>query len=270
MGAKGMPRALGAFGGARARAAETSALNRTIEDQAKQIAHLEQLLGELIAQTQGSSLLPPSELRLHVGARTSAANFWRQGRDSSRRVLEVFGREPDGQILDWGCGSGRTLQWLLAEPGWRAAYRGCDVDRRAVSWLRKHGFEGVKICNDDPPLPYPDGAFAGLFCFSVLTHIHPERHGAWLREIRRVLRVGSKAYLTFGGPSRLDEASAPVETRRAFEANGWCFIEHEGHYKSAALVSRAFMLERLEGLFAVESYRERGYHQMDELIVRAI
>jgi len=247
-------------------------LERTVQDQKKQIVWLERLVTELLVEQRGYCLMPPPRLRLHVGARDSAANFWNQGRQSSARVIEVFGTDPDGLVLDWGCGSGRTLYWLHAHEGWRRAYRGCDVDQEAIVWLRKHQrIKAVSLCRDEPPLPYEDGQFSGLFCFSVLTHIHPLRHADWYREIHRVLKPGGRAYLTVNGDGRAsDPQSFTAPEREAFARQGWLWAEREGHYKGAAVAGRAFTLKALEGLFEVEQYRPFGYHNMDDLIVRRL
>ena len=249
---------------------QIAALNRTVFDQAKQIAWLERLVTDLLVEYRGSSLMPPERLRMHVGARDSAANFWNQGRESSSRVLEVFGAAPDGPVLDWGCGSGRTLYWLYGHDAWREGYRGCDVDAEAIAWLRKQKIGAkVQVCGDAPPLPYADGVFAGLFGFSVLTHIHPEHHGDWMREIHRVLRPGGRAYLTVNGASRMADARAFSALSRAlFERQGWFFETHDGHYKSAAIVSREHLTAATQGLFEIEQYRAAGYHEHDDLILR--
>ena len=247
-------------------------LNRTVFDQAKQIAWLERLVTDLLVEYRGSSLMPPQHLRMHVGARDSAANFWNQGRESSRRVLEVFGEAPGGPVLDWGCGSGRTLYWLFGHEAWREAYRGCDVDAEAIAWLNKQKTGAqVKVCGDGPPLPYGDGELVGLFGFSVLTHVHPARHGDWLREFHRVLKPGGRAYLTVNGESRLTDKRAFSNSSRAtFAKQGWFFETHEGHYKSAAIVSRTHLISATRGLFEVEQYREAGYHEHDDLILRKL
>jgi SAM-dependent methyltransferase len=249
---------------------ERAELERQVRDQAKQIAQLERLVGELLTEQRGHVIMPPQELRLHVGARDSAANFWNQGRDSSRRVIDLFGEAPDGLVLDWGCGSGRTLYWLYAHEGWRRSYRGCDVDAKAISWLiKRHQIDSVARCKDLPPLPYADETFAGLFSFSVLTHIHPDRHEAWFAEIRRVLKPGARACLTLNGESRMADPTAFAEReRKGFQQSGVSYVAHEGHYKDAAVVSQAITVERLTRLFEVESYRPAGYHELDEVIVR--
>jgi SAM-dependent methyltransferase len=247
-------------------------LDRTVQDQKKQIVWLERLVTELLVEQRGHCLMPPPHLRLHVGARESAANFWNQGRHSSARVIEVFGTDPEGLVLDWGCGSGRTLYWLYAYEGWKRAYRGCDVDEEAIGWLRKsQRIKPVAVCRDDPPLPYGDGVFSGLFCFSVLTHIHPLKHGAWYREIHRVLKPGGRAYLTLNGEGRADDPrSFTPSEREAFARQGWLWAERDGHYKGAAVAGRDFTLKALEGLFEIEQHRPFGYHNMDELIVRRL
>ena len=254
------------------RKAEIAALNRTVRNQAKQIAWLQKLVTELLMESRGAVLMPPAHLRLHVGAQDSAANFWNQGRLSSSRVLEVFGEAPEGPVLDWGCGSGRTLYWLYGHEAWRKAYRGCDVDAEAIAWLRKKmAGKAVKVSGDTPPLPYGDGEFAGLFGFSVLTHIHPERHGDWLREIHRVLRRGGRAYLTVNGDARMTDARAFSDLSRAtFARQGWYYETHEGHYKDASIVSRDYLLAAAEGLFEVEEYRPEGYHEHDDMILRKL
>lgn len=214
--------------------------------------------------------LPPEHLRMHVGAKPSTANFMAQGANSSERVLEIFGEQPSGPILDWGCGSGRTLRWLQHYPGWRQNYHGCDVDAEAIEWLRQNGQSNLAVCNDDPPLPYPDQTFDGLFAFSVLTHIHPAKHRNWYVELRRVLKPGGRAYLTTQGPHVVQTLAAhlPEGTAEEFSEKGFAYVPFEGHYKDAALVSEGFTRPALEGLFTVEDYRVTGYQNMDAFLVR--
>jgi SAM-dependent methyltransferase len=214
--------------------------------------------------------LPPEYLRLHVGAKTSAANFMAQGANSSERVLEIFGEKPTGPILDWGCGSGRTLRWLRYFPEWRENYHGCDVDSEAIEWLRQHGQSNLAVCNDDPPLPYADQTFDGVFAFSVLTHIHPDKHRDWYAELRRVLKPGGRAYLTTQGRHVVQTLAAqlPEGTREEFFEKGFVYLKFEGHYKDAALVTEDFTRGALEGLFTVEDYKVTGYQNMDAFLVR--
>ncbi|MFN2499546.1 MAG: methyltransferase domain-containing protein [Pyrinomonadaceae bacterium] len=124
-----------------------------INELRRELDQLAQVVTSLTQRYQNSLPLPPEELRLHVGMRTSAANFLAQGSNSSERVLEVFGQSPQKPMLDWGCGSGRTLRWLMAYPAWLEQYHGCDVDTAAIAWLKENGVDRVAVCNDNPPLP---------------------------------------------------------------------------------------------------------------------
>ena len=187
------------------------------------------------------------------------------------RVIEVFGLEPDGPILDWGCGSGRTLHWLHAHPAWRDAWRGCDVDAKAIRWLKSKGFDAqAEVCPDLPPLPYPDAAFAGLYSFSVLTHIHPERHRAWYGELARILRPGARAHLTVqgDGPVLAEGKGYHGVELDLLRRQGWLWAERPGHHKNAAVVGEAFTRSALDGLFEIERYSPGGYARLDEIIVR--
>jgi SAM-dependent methyltransferase len=233
--------------------------------------HTECLIGALV-QSSLTALdeLPPENLRLHVGTISSAANFLAQGYNSARRVVEVFGIHPKQRFLDWGCGSGRTLNWLLPQGTWRDVWHGCDVDEEAITWLHQQGISSAARCKNFPPLPYPDDYFEGLYSFSVLTHIHPEQHRAWYKELNRILRPGSIALLTTQGDAIV--ASNRIGDRIAIEQYkvlGWCEVKQSGHYKNASLVSPGFTLESLKGYFDVLEYKVGGYQElMDQLLVR--
>jgi SAM-dependent methyltransferase len=215
----------------------------------------------------GNVPLPNEALRMRVGARATRANFLAQGANSSERVIATFGIEPDGPVLDWGCGSGRTWRWLQIFPAWRAVYHGCDVDREAVQWLNDRGVSTARVCDDQPPLPWPDGFFKDVFAFSVLTHIPPLRHRVWYEEIRRVLQPGGRALLTTHGRDVVASIPPSAEVHRSFEENGHAYVVHEGHYKDASLVSEAFTRTALTGLFDLISYQTSGYQNMDIFLV---
>ncbi len=242
-------------------------LQRKLEERSREVRALEKVARSLLDE-RGALPLPPPELRVHVGRIDTAANFWGQGYDSSRRVLEVFGDDPGGPVLDWGCGSGRTLSWLRGVGTWDRWYQGCDVDGQAIEWLRQQGVGSVAVCGDEPPLPYAPESLAGLFCFSVLTHIPPARHAGWYAEMRRVLRPGARACITVNGDGHAQTAHFNEKERRKYAARGWAWFERDGHYKNVAIVTRPFTLAALGDGFEIEQYREGGYHGMDELIVR--
>ena len=221
----------------------------------------------LLDRHYGGWPLPPPELRRRVGADDTALEFWAKGIASSEVVLDLFGAEPAGPVLDWGCGCGRTRLWLEPHEAWRARYHGCDVDADAVGWLRdERHVANVTVSGELPPLPYDDATFAGLVGFSVLTHIPPERHRAWYEEIRRVLRPGGRAFVTtLGGAWALSRATPAGPAQDHVRRHGWAFEEDGrpgcGHHLAA--VTEEFTRAALDGLLQVDSFAPGGYLNQD-------
>jgi SAM-dependent methyltransferase len=263
-----MARTLGAFASGRNLLAEVDQLREKaqrleLQHQRVEVQYM-RVITTLIRRHYLDAAVPPAELRLHVGAQDSVLNFWAKGIGSSDLVLEAFGEEPPGRMLDWGCGSGRTLFWLRAYPGWRANYHGTDVDEAAVAFLEEQGEERVVACKDDPPLPFPDGHFAGIFSFSVLTHIPPENHPGWWQEVRRVLQPGGLALITTD--SRMSDV--PAELAAEFRRSGTAFATGPGHYKHLSRVSEEFTRQAIGTTLTVEEFRPRGYLGQDVILAR--
>ncbi len=228
-------------------------------------AQAEVVIRTLIRRHYAGLDVPPPALRLHVGAVDTVINFWRKGIGTSEDVLATFGEEPDGPILDWGCGSGRTLLFLRGYPAWRELYHGCDVDREAIAWLRAHVEQDVRVCGDLPPLPYDDEAFVGLFGFSVLTHIPPERHAVWYAELARVLRPGGLAYVTLHNTHAIERI--PPAARAEYEKSGRVFVRNPGHYKDATVVDEKFTRAAVGDVLEVEAFcSEQDTYQFPVLL----
>jgi len=236
----------------------------------EELRRAEHIIESIIQRHYQGISIPPPDLRLHVGMRDSKLNFWEKGIHSSSHVLKIFGANPNGPILDWGCGSGRTWLWLLTYPRWSEFYYGCDVDYEAIVWLQAHGCKNVVTCKDMPPLPYPDGFFCGTYAFSVLTHIHPNLHRSWYRELHRILSPGGTAYLTQHGASTVNRRGVPKSTSEQFATNNWAWRAHEGHYKSASMVGEHFTRQSIEGLFTVEQFNDRGYLIQDSYLLHKL
>jgi SAM-dependent methyltransferase len=222
-------------------------------------------LTALISKELGPFPIPPVHLRMHVGLRSQASNWLGQGRASSKKVRELFGASPTAPVLDWGCGSGRTLWWLMRDPAWAEHYRGGDVDAEAIAWLRKAGVTTVTHITDR--LPYENGSMAGVFSFSVLTHIHPLDFPRWLSELARVTAPGGRVYLTFNGEAAL-QATNDGTLLAAYSARGWAWREHEGHFKSAAYVAGDHMMAECCRFFEVSEIRSKDYAMMDAILCK--
>jgi len=92
--------------------------------------------------------------------------------------------DPSGDLLDVGCGTGGYAAGL-AELGWNVT--GVDVSE---DMLRRARAKGVHVIRADASgLPFGDAQFDAAV--SMFTHTDIEDFAAVVREVARVLRVGS-------------------------------------------------------------------------------
>jgi SAM-dependent methyltransferase len=154
--------------------------------------------------------LPPRRLQEAVGA-----GDYRAVGDSFRDLfVELGGLEPDDDVLDVGCGSGRMAyalkDWL------RGSYEGFDVVPEAVDWCRREiaprhprfRFQVADIRSErynprgtfeaaDYRFPYADDSFHFAFATSVFTHLARPAVANYLAELARVLRPGGRLFATY-------------------------------------------------------------------------
>ena len=93
----------------------------------------------------------------------------------------------DRRVLDFGCGAGRFLRYLL-EHATVGQLEGCDIDERCVAWLSAHlpAPHEVFRCEERPPLARPDGHYRLIYATSVFSHL-AGTWAEWLSELHRLL-----------------------------------------------------------------------------------
>ena len=128
-------------------------------------------------------------------------NFWASGlRDwfQIRDWCEAHGVGIDS-VLDIGCASGRLLRHLHYQAG-IPTVMGCDINRFHVDWVARNLPPEIAVFQNTsiPSLPLPDASLDCVTAFSVMTHVE-SFDSTWLMELRRILRPGGIAWLTFHG-----------------------------------------------------------------------
>ncbi|WP_266160304.1 class I SAM-dependent methyltransferase [Dyella silvatica] len=113
-------------------------------------------------------------------------------------------RSLDGlRVLDWGCGWGRLARVFLQQEKFTELW-GADIDEDNLAWARENiaanSFVQVPLY---PPTTLPSNHFDLIYALSVMTHLTHDAQEQWLSEIRRVLRPGGCAILTFHGRTAL-------------------------------------------------------------------
>jgi SAM-dependent methyltransferase len=207
--------------------------------------------------------LPPAVLRYRVGESLSIDGFLRTGKACAGHVDEGVRETGTSlkeakRVLDFGCGCGRTLRWLI-ESYPTTQFYGVDVDADAIAWCAKN-LEGSRFANTGPlpPLPFPSGYFDIAYCFSVFTHLDEVLQDIWLKELRRIVRPQGIVILTVHGQKAakiLGQGAATEFARAGFV--------HLRSRKLAGIVpdwyhtswhSEAYIVGRLSALFTDVHY----------------
>lgn len=125
--------------------------------------------------------------RYDILYKNEADFWWFKGR---RILLErILKNIPDKsllKILDTGSCTGYNLH-LLNKYG--KAY-GVDVEKKAVEYCKKRGFERMTLLKNGMKLPFKSNSFDIVTCLDVLEHIKED--GDYLKELSRVLKPKGK------------------------------------------------------------------------------
>ena len=158
--------------------------------------------------------LPPKRLRAGGEHFRGDSEFVASGRNEARWLANQGLLTPVSSLLDFGCGVGRLAIGLLEEGTPLKNYVGVDVRRSVVRWARRRitrgdsrfGFVCVDIGNarynprglpfQEQQLPFGDAAFDIAYSYSVFSHLEIDDSRSALRELRRLVRVGSMVIIT--------------------------------------------------------------------------
>jgi ABC-type polysaccharide/polyol phosphate transport system ATPase subunit/SAM-dependent methyltransferase len=250
-----------------ARLSQSDDLRNELQEAKREILQLSMMTAILRNRHYEEIPLPSDELRLRIGKTASETNFLAQGLTAADRVMKVFGESPPGPMLEFGCGSGRTARWLVPYPGWQANYHGCDPDAEAIAWLTEQSLFPACVCSDDPPLPYSEEMFGGIFALTAFTRLPPEKHQSWYAELRRILAPGGLVFVATLGSSMARPRRGSVAAE--FNASGRAYISR-GPFRSGAFVSIEFTRQAVEGLFTVENCEERSYGRADTYVLKRV
>lgn len=108
------------------------------------------------------------------------------------------------RLLDFGCGSGRTLRHFL-DVADQAEVWGCDIDRRSIEWLEENLCPPLHVfpCDEDPPLEderpgFESASFDLIWAVSVFTHL-ANNPAEWLLDLHRLLKPEGILIASFMG-----------------------------------------------------------------------
>lgn len=219
--------------------------------------------------------LPPPMLRYRVAEDMSAGTFLQVGADSADNLIKLFeiARCPLSsckQVLDFGCGCGRTLRWL-APIFPTVQFWGTDVDREAVEWNTRNILPGRFRTNGEwPPLPFDDREFDAIYAVSVFSHLDEEHQRAWARELSRVIRPGGATVLTLHGLSSAPRVGKTLSASDLQQGIVFCRTRKlesiHPHWYQTAFNSRQVTIDLFGEYFSQVRYEQAGFGYQDAIV----
>lgn len=157
----------------------------------------------------------PSRGAVFTGGTASAVDFVTYGRQQLVLLKKYAGLTAQDNVLDIGCGVGRTAIAFteFLEPA--GSYKGFDVVKKGINWCQSgigkdfsnFEFKHVPLFNDlytqggtaadSFKFPYADNSFDTIFSFSVFTHMGIAEIQNYLKEMNRTRRQNAVCFSTF-------------------------------------------------------------------------
>lgn len=108
-------------------------------------------------------------------------------------VHNLLHTKPLQSILDFGCGTGRSIQHLREYFGQKILYYGCDVSHKSIQEAKKIN-PNVRYFTNDSITEFEgywkstaEGGYDLVFIACVLHHIPPDERISWIRAILKNL-----------------------------------------------------------------------------------
>jgi SAM-dependent methyltransferase len=205
----------------------------------------------LALSTESRFALPQPHRRRRVTGTEDLLLFEIGGYTLVRKIENLLAARFDtrldamGAVLDWGCGCGRLLRFLVdrVPPG---DLFGTDIDHDNVAWCGAN-LPGVSVAHIPllPPSPFQDAQFGFVVGNSVVTHLGETAHLAWLAELARITRAGGLVMVSVHTIAEL-----PRETFHALAYQ--------------RLLERGFLSDKVDhalaGVVTDESYYRSTFH----------
>jgi methionine biosynthesis protein MetW len=114
-------------------------------------------------------------------------------REYRRDVLSLFDANPEARLLDIGCDDGEFTLKVAEKIGTRHVF-GIDVVRESVERAKARGIDCYEADLDEARFPFEDESFDAVCANQIIEHL--SKTDGFIREIRRVLKVGGYAVIS--------------------------------------------------------------------------
>jgi len=201
--------------------------------------------------------LPPDYL-IYESFQMDYEKYYSGGKKTAKWLIdyfEKFKKLENINLLDWGCGPGRTVRHFPELFSDNSSFYGTDVNRKSVKWCSEN-ITGVSFATNElsPPFRYESSMLDVAYAISILTHLSEDKQKKWLEEINRVLKNGGLFLVTTHGV--VFETILSEEERKLYKENKIVIRGNvrEGHRVYGAFHPPKIMREVFEKNFKILSH----------------
>ena len=209
--------------------------------------------------------VPPQELRSIVAAPSEPVFLWSGLKDAEMlssymdRYLPARG-EGVTQVLDFGCGCGRTTRFLQHLANIRV--HGTDINQALVAWCQDNLPDVRTLLNGaQAPLAAEDGAFDFIYSLSIFTHLPEQVMKGWLAELARVTADGGIVLLTTHGYPAINTICSSVPHQQMFQLSAEAAQGLRQNFEQAGFVYQRYSPDVIDQANAGDDYGNSFTHE---------
>ncbi|MCT4623120.1 MAG: class I SAM-dependent methyltransferase [Schleiferiaceae bacterium] len=199
--------------------------------------------------------LPPDYL-MYESFGINYKTYFLDSQEAAKELASLFAKHiqlKNANILDWGCGPGRLIRHMPKAIGNGCKYYGTDYNKDSIAWCSENLPE-IKFNHNgiEAQLPYEDNQMDVIYGISIFTHLSPDSHYDWYKELYRVLKPGGIMLLTMQGDNF--KAKLTEEERKEFDKNHLVVrgYNKDGHRLYSAFHPKAFVERLFTGVEILE------------------
>ncbi len=229
----------------------------------------------ILRKETGITKVPSPSLRFRVHSAKDLYTFLEVGKQCAIDIKNALEKNhikftEIKNVLDFGCGCGRTLIYITQDAGATNFY-GTDIDAEAVAWC-KENLKAIKwnVNGALPPLPYESNFFGLVYAISVFTHLDKIHQDQWLDELYRILKPGAILIISVFG--RYVWGKSP-EGIKEIESKGFVF-KHTDFWKKFfpewygdAYYTESYIRDKFSPHFKILDYIPQGVGNHQDMVV---
>ena len=223
------------------------------------------------------AVFPPANLRFRVHGNPFIESYMGIGKEQKKDLescLAKIGKNISSfhNILDFGCGCGRTLTTLKDNN--TCNFSGTDIDKEAIEWCQNNlKFAKFDVNQAVPPSKYESGQFDLVYAISVFTHLNEELQFLWLDELKRITKPKGILLLTIHNIELLKTRISKKENFSTVTKTG--FVHRKGQlfqgifpdWYQNAYHSKEYVMENYSKYFKILHYITKGMNNLHDIVL---